>query len=158
MYSSKLNSMTIKVSVYMWHKKTYMEALLDSGATHNFIDQRTVKTLGLGTRSLPQPLRVNNVDGTENRSGGITEYCNLWLKQGSVTVKQGFYVANLGRDRVILGHPWFKAFNPVIDWTSNQLQGENVEIETAGYRNKTNTSPIVTLHAQSAEVPQVDLS
>ena len=38
MYSSKLDSMTIEVSVYMWHRKTYTEALLDSGATHNFID------------------------------------------------------------------------------------------------------------------------
>ena len=156
MYSNKIDSMTIKVSVYMWHRKTYTEALLDSGATHNFIDRNTVKTLGLGTRELPKPIRVNNVDGTENRSGSITEYCNLWLKQGSTTIKQGFYVASLGRDRIILGHPWFKAFNPIIDWTTNQLQGEDVEIETAGYRNK--SVPITTPHIQAAEIPQIDPS
>jgi hypothetical protein len=53
--------MTIQISVLMWHKKTETKVLLDSGATHNFIDKRAVNSLGLGTRSLPQPLQVNNM-------------------------------------------------------------------------------------------------
>ena len=72
----------------------------------------------------------------ENRAGRITEFCNLWLKKGNRVSKQGFYVANLGRDRIILGHPWFHSFNPSINWETNQLKGDNVEIETAGYRGK----------------------
>src|ERR1700689_301414 len=51
----------------------------------------------------------------------------------------GFYVANLGRDRLILGHPWFKQFNPSIDWRTNTLQGEDIVIETAGYQNRKTT-------------------
>jgi hypothetical protein len=34
MYSNKKDSMTISVQIYMWHKTTITEALLDSGATH----------------------------------------------------------------------------------------------------------------------------
>ena len=86
----------------MWHKSTTTEALLDCGTTHNFIDPHAVKTLGIGTKELHTPLTVNNVDGT------ITHFCNLWARQGSRTEKLGFYVANLGRDRVILGYPWFR--------------------------------------------------
>jgi hypothetical protein len=93
--------------------------------------------LGLGTQNLPQVLQVNNVDGTVNQAGSITQYYNLWIKQGDKTVKLGFYIANLGHDRVILGHPWFKEFNPVIDWSTNQLQGDNLIIKTAGFRSKT---------------------
>ena len=70
--------MTVTVSVHMWHKKTETEALLDSGATHNFIDTRAVTSLGLGTWNLPHSLQVNNVDGTINQAGSITRYCNLW--------------------------------------------------------------------------------
>ena len=143
----------------MWHQKTYTEALLDSGATHNFIDKRAVKKLGLGTCNLPHTLRVNNVDGTENQVGSITEYCNLWLQQGSHIIKQGFYIANLGRDRIILGHPWFRTFNPTINWEKNQLHRDNIEIETAGYHRKKIVIPSdVTLHTQTAETPHINPS
>ena len=120
----------------MWHKSTTTEALLDCGATNNFIDPRAVKTLGIGTKELHTPLTVNNVDGTVNRDGTITHFCNLWARQGSQTKKMGFYVANLGRDRIILGYPWFRLFNPDFDWAQNTLKGDTVEIDTAGYRQK----------------------
>ena len=66
MYSTQENSMTISLTVNMWHKMTKTEALLDCGATHNFIDPRTIKTLAMGTNLLKQPLIVHNVDGTVN--------------------------------------------------------------------------------------------
>src|SRR6202453_2212369 len=136
MHSSKADSVTIAILVKMWHKETKTEALLDSGATNNFIDERAVNSLNLGTRKLPQTLQVNNVDGSTNRAGNVTKFCNLWLTREGKKVKMGFYVTNLGRDRLILGHPWFRAFNPTINWETNQLEGDDVTIETAGYQTK----------------------
>ena len=71
--------MTVSLTVNMWHKMTKIEALLDCGATHNFIDPRTIKTLAMGTNQLKSPLLVHNVDGTVNQGGTITSYCNLWV-------------------------------------------------------------------------------
>ena len=82
----------------MWHKMTKIEALLDCGATHNFIDPCTIKSLAMGTNPLKQALIVHNVDGTINQGGTITHYCNLWVRRGTHVKKLGFYVANLGRD------------------------------------------------------------
>ena len=79
MYSTQKNSMTIPLTVNMWHKTTQTEALLDCGATHNFIDPHAIKTLSMGTNPLKQPLLVCNVDGTINRDSTITHYCNLWV-------------------------------------------------------------------------------
>jgi hypothetical protein len=45
-------------------------------------------------------------------------------------------MANLGRDRIILGYPWFQLFNPSFNWHNNTLQGEDVEISTAGHHTK----------------------
>ena len=44
--------MTIPLTVNMWHKMTQLEALLDCGATHNFINPHTIKTLAMGTNLL----------------------------------------------------------------------------------------------------------
>ena len=140
MYSTKKDSMIIPVQVHAWHKTTEASALLNSGATHNFIDTRAIKSLGLGTRILSQPRIVYNVDGTINQEGTITRYCNLWIQQGEQTTKLGFFVANLGHDRIILGHPWFKTCNPTIDWTTNTLLGPKISIKTAGHQKKTLTT------------------
>ena len=90
--------MTISLTVNMWHRTTKLEALLDCGATHNFIDPRTIKTLAMGTNLLKRLLLVHNVDGTINQGGTITSYCNLWVRRGTQVKKLGFYVANLGQD------------------------------------------------------------
>ena len=140
MYSTQKNSITIPLTVNMWHKTTKIEALLDCGATHNFIDPHTIKSLAMGTNPLKQPLMVHNVDGTINQGGTISQYCNLWVRRGKHVEKLGFYVANLGRDRLILGYPWFTKFNPSFNWKDNVLEGEEVEVDTAGYRTKIATT------------------
>jgi len=51
-------------------------------------------------------------------------------KQGTKEAKQLFYVTNLGKDKFILGYPWFRAFTPDIDWANNKLRGPKIGIET----------------------------
>ena len=63
----------------MWHKMAKVSTLLDSGATENFIDKQTIKTLGLGTQPLLAPLNIYNMDSTLNQEGQITQYCDLWV-------------------------------------------------------------------------------
>jgi hypothetical protein len=46
--------------------KTNKQALLDSGATHNFIDIRTIIHLQIGIRQLKEAHPLTNVDGTTN--------------------------------------------------------------------------------------------
>ncbi len=104
----------------------------------------------MGTHLLQHPRMVQNVDGMENQAGTITKYCNLYVKKGQEKKKQWFFVANLGRDCLILGHPWFQAFNPQINWAKNELEGENIIIEMAGYQSK-KTTQIDNIAQQWAE-------
>jgi len=105
-------------------------ALLDSGATENFIDHATATQLCLGMKALPHKRAVYNVDGTLNRRGTISHAVDLLVARGNKKLHQRFYVTDLGQDRFIFGYPWFREFNPDIDWPNGMLKGPKVKMET----------------------------
>ena len=59
-------------------------ALLDTGATENFIDHTTVVKLRLGMKKLPYSCQAFNVDGTLNQHGTITHACDLLVTKGVI--------------------------------------------------------------------------
>ena len=111
--------------------RTNEKALLDSGATENFMDSETVRRLRIGTRELPHPRRVFNVDGTENRAGTITRSCQLKVSRGEKSELQTFYITSLGGDRVIFGYPWLRAFKPQVDWGGGRVKGPQTVVKTS---------------------------
>jgi hypothetical protein len=105
-------------------------ALVDSGATDNFITPLLVKWLGLRAQKLWIPKPILTVDGLEHKQGRITDYVDLILKLGEQWRKQRFYIATLGQDRAILGFPFLNKFNPNINWTKNKITSiAGVQIE-----------------------------
>jgi hypothetical protein len=103
---------------------TEERGLLDSGASHNFVDIQMAIWLGLGTKKLKQPRKVTNVDGTMNKSGEISKYANLMFTYQNNMAELPFYITNLGCDRIILGLPWFQTFEPLIGWKEGTVTGE----------------------------------
>jgi len=133
-YFSLKNYVQINFTLSHYQGQAEESALLDSGATENFVDHATVARLRLGTKKLNLQRPVYNVDGTMNRHGTITHACDLMVKQGNRKVRQRFYVSNLGKDRFILGYPWFRAFNPDIDWVEAKLKGPGIKMETIQHK------------------------
>jgi hypothetical protein len=56
------------------------KALVDSGATENFIDWQLTKALKVQIILLPCPQKVYNVDGMENKAGVIEKHVKLWVQ------------------------------------------------------------------------------
>jgi len=79
---------------------------------------------------------VYNVDGTENKHRTITHACDLLVKQGNKKERLRFYISNLGKDRFIFGYPWFRKFNPDVDWENTKLRGPQVKVETIQHNAK----------------------
>jgi hypothetical protein len=93
-------------------------ALIDSGATENFLDPRAVVKLRLPTEELTSPRNILNIDGTNNKAGQITRKCRLKVKLGEISQEMDFFITDLGQDRIVLGYPFLRMFNPTINWSS----------------------------------------
>jgi len=116
--------------LYTFKGKVEEHALVDSGATANFIDYKTVTRLRLGTQKLDNIRTVKNIDGTLNRSGSITHCCDLLVSRNRKQERTRFFVTNLGGDRFIFGYPWLATFNPDINWPEGRVEGSRFRAET----------------------------
>ena len=127
-YLSAQKSMTIRLYVYLIAKGTESIALLDLGATENFMNLAYAKWLRLPIKQLPEPRPVLNVNGTENKSGKLKYYTNLnvWMGQNTTTLQ--FFLSDLGEHKVILGYPWFAATQPRINWKKGWINHSQLPI------------------------------
>jgi hypothetical protein len=124
------NAILVPFSIHLKDKMTKEQALINSGATENFLDYWTIKHIGIGTQKLEQPQPIINADGTPNGWGALTRCVELLITYNSRTEQQCFYVANLGMDRVILGFPWLHEWNSKINWQMKKLEGGPVSTKT----------------------------
>src|SRR5712675_1744759 len=115
-YMSNRKSMILKAYVHAAHRRTEAPALLDSGATENFMSLTYAKWLKLPFKRLPYERPLLNVDGTTNKTGSLKFYIDLQMQTGTKHTNLRFFLMDLGHHRVILGYPWFAANQPKIDW------------------------------------------
>jgi hypothetical protein len=108
--------MTILTFIYSKSKRAETIALLDSGATENFMNLEYAKYLQLPIQCPKEPRKLYNVDSTPNQSGELQYFTDLQVQTGTQQSTLQFFLSNLGENKAILGYPWFAAFQPRIDW------------------------------------------
>jgi len=64
------------------HEGVTVKALLDSRATGMFVDKKFAERNGFKLDKLERPVKVTNVDGSNNSGGNITHKveCNVYYK------------------------------------------------------------------------------
>jgi hypothetical protein len=148
-------SMTVRTYLHLSRKRAETAALLDSGATENFMNLGYAKWLGLPIKQLPTPRPIFNVDGTPNRQGQLQFYMDLKVQTGRTHTRMRFFLTDLGEHKLILGYPWFAAKQPKIDWPMGWIDHSQLPIvlksedaEKAQFLPRTQPKT----HAQSAPV------
>jgi hypothetical protein len=132
-YIRRIKMLSLPFQLNTVQQMTEDVALLDSGATENFIDEEVWKKLKIGCFRLNKPLTVHNIDGTENKQGKIEYYCWFKVRHRNKMLQMCFFLTGLGHDRLILGYPFLNAFNLDMDWRAAQLKGGDVFLETMGF-------------------------
>ena len=115
-YMSNRKSMTMRAYIHAAHRRTKAPALLDSGATENFMSLTYAKWLKLPFKRLPHERPLFNINGTTNKTGSLKYYADLQVQTGTKRTDMRFFLMDLGDHKVILGYPWFAANQPKIDW------------------------------------------
>jgi len=114
-FISARKSMTLHVYLHSKSKRAETIALLDLGATENFMSLDYTKHLHLPIKTLKEPRRLFNIDRTPNRAGDFKYYTDLGTRTGTQTKTLHYFLSDLGDSRVILGYPWFAMAQPKID-------------------------------------------
>jgi hypothetical protein len=120
--------MTVQCYLHSIAKRAEVIALVDSGATENFLNLTYAKWLQLPIKKLKALQKLYNVDGTENKAGKLQYYTDLEMQTGTATSKLRFFLSDLREHKAILGYPWFAAVQPNIDWKKGWINHTQLPI------------------------------
>ena len=95
--------------------------IIDCGATGNFIDPGLTASTKFPLQKLKWPIKAYNVDRTTNSKGNIVWETHVDLHFPRHWENIHLMVLNLGRKQIILGMPWLRKWNPVINWVTKQV-------------------------------------
>jgi hypothetical protein len=74
--------MTVRFFMHTKSKRAEALALVDSGATENFMNLNYARYLHLPIQQLASPRKLYNVDGTSNQSSNLLYYTDLSVQTG----------------------------------------------------------------------------
>jgi hypothetical protein len=115
-YITCYRSMRIPVSICTSYFMADKRALVDSGATDNFMHPNFATKMGLGMKELPTPRKIFNINNTTNKSGKIMHYLDLDICTKGIHKEMCFLITDIGSKDILLGYPWLASFKPRFSW------------------------------------------
>jgi hypothetical protein len=106
-------------------RKRHLRAMIDSGATGNFMTKKVADTQGFKTQLKAHPYPLMVVDGEPiSTNEGMVTYETVPLEmvmlRGHKETIQ-FDIVHMDNHACILGVPWLKKHNPQIDWWKEKV-------------------------------------
>ena len=120
--------MHVPVSIHTRYFMADKKALVDSGATDNFIHPAFAKRLGLAMTPLDKPKRIYNIDNTSNKAGSITHSLELKVTTKGIDKVMRFLVTDIGNEDILLGYPWLATFELKFGWKNAIIETKALPI------------------------------
>ena len=114
------NSLAIPVRI----GEETLVALIDTGACRSFMSRQAAETAFVKIRTKREPYRLAVATGKDmpgiNAITTETELTQIAIRQHREVIK--FDILEMATHDIILGMPWLKKHNPVVDWVTKQLR------------------------------------
>jgi len=124
-YTDKLENdndhIMVKIQVHGAKETVTINAMIDSGATEDFIDREVCNKHGIKMIKAKNPREIYLADGKPSAMGPVTYMTKVPMDISSHRELATFQVANLQNHEVIRGMPWLKEHNPTIDWNDKRI-------------------------------------
>ena len=119
-----------------------ISALVNSGADIVLLNHNLVKKYNLPTERLVHPLHIRNSDGSPHKEFITHRILGTLICRGQ-KLPTYWYVAELGHEDALLGTPWFRDYNPKIDWTNGRLtiDPKDIKFQQGKYRYRVKHRP-----------------
>ncbi|EGN99437.1 hypothetical protein SERLA73DRAFT_53790 [Serpula lacrymans var. lacrymans S7.3] len=101
-----INANSLRIDCSLKQKTIRTKALIDSGATDDFMDTKFAIRHRLPLQKLPTPITCKNVDGTTNKNGKITHCTYQRTDAGGQNRFTKFLLPGLDGEDVLLGFSW----------------------------------------------------
>ena len=111
----------VKIQPHGEKESVTINAMIDSGATEDFIDREVCNKHGIKMIKAKHPREIYLADGKPSAMGPVTHMTKVPMDISSHRELATFQVANLENHEVILGMPWLREHNPRIDWNDKRI-------------------------------------
>jgi len=111
----------LKIQLHGEKDSVTINAMIDSGATEDFIDREVCNKHGIKMIKAKNPREIYPADGKPSAMGPVTHMTIVPMDISSHRQLATFQVANLQNHEVILGMPWLREHNSTIDWTDKRI-------------------------------------
>ena len=117
MRMQELNSLVSLVCIPVSIHDVPLRALIDSGASENFISSDVVSSLSLQAHDLKSPSSLRIADGSVHN---VTKFVRVRITFGSLIIPLVLRIFQMSH-QIILGFPFLQRFQPYIDWADKCL-------------------------------------
>src|ERR1700712_1143737 len=111
----------VKVQLHGTKESVTINAMIDSGATEDFIDKEVCNKHGIKMIKARNPREIYLADGKSSAMGPVTHMTKVPMDISCHKELATFQVANLENHEVILGMPWLRKHNPTSDWNNKKV-------------------------------------
>jgi hypothetical protein len=112
-------------------------AMVDCGATSQFIDQDFALKNGIKLHRKAVPEVLTAVDGRTSVAGDLTHEVTIQLLIDQHLENVVFQVTKLSSVPLILGKTWLRRHNPLIDWANNTVNFPPLGARPTAFRTAT---------------------
>jgi len=105
----------VKIQLHGGKESVTINAMIDLGATEDFIDREVCNKHGIKMIKAKNPREISLADEKPSAMGSVTHMTKVPIDISSYRELASFQVANLQNHEVILGMSWLREHNPTID-------------------------------------------